>query len=776
MQKETYLKIIQWGCYIALALPLFLSASFFYPFVFPRVALFRALIEVLLVFYLFLIYQFPQYRPKRNMLFWSVSAFMLVLVLTTFTGVDALSSFFGDFERGNGVFSLLHFYAFFLVLISIFRKKKDWFSLLNITVGVSFIVSLYALGQRLGLPSLIESGVDRATGTIGNAAFLASYLILNIGLVLVLLLETRRGRFFSNLYWRAFYYCALFFDVLALYLTETRGALLGIIAGFFVFTFLYLFLVKKNPEENFIAGIKNNKIKKYFVISLIAVIVFGGVLITFKNHQIVKSIPGLSRLANISINDTTAQTRLLAWKISWQSWKDKFVFGWGPENYKLAFNKDFDAAFYRYGREETWFDHAHSIIFDIGVSSGFVGLLAYLSIYGAGFYLLWKRKNDNPVVAIALAAALVAYFAQNLFVFDVFNSYLILFLLLAYIYFFTQGKENAEEKTNNNKTRQLKLGVVIKFGFVVLIIFVASILWQYNAKTLIADFWAAESYKNANHPKTHEALSRTDKAPGMYKKVIDIYKKTLGYETYGNPEIRIDLATFVFDNTENKQLKFNQKEDGFKFAIGEIEKSLKDHPRNARWYLFGAKLFQGYAQLKLIENQDNADLANKSEELIRQGIDLSPKRVALYYVLVQTLIMEKKYDEALQISQSVVPFYAKMPDSYWYVGLAYLSKGEETSAMKYVDQALDLRYHFQNIDDLTLAATFYSRQSNLERLKEVYEQAIKLDPRNPQWYASLATVYSKLGDKQKAIETAKMILNFKPDVEEEVNQFIKTLE
>ena len=387
MKKEVYLRIIRWGCYVALVLPLFLSAKFFYPFILPRTVAFRALVELLLIFYFFLIYQFPQYRPRANALFWAVSAFMLALIVSMFLGVDSSSSFFGNFERGNGVFSWLHYYGFFIILISVFREKKDWFMFFNVSIAVSFIVSLYALGQRLGLPSLIESGVDRATGTIGNAAFLASYLILNIGLILVLLLETKKN-LFNNLYWQTFYYCALFFDFLALYLTETRGALLGIVAGFFAFAFLYLFLAKRNREESFFVGIKKDKIKKYFVISLIFVVVFGGLLVIFKNHQIVKSIPGLSRLANISVSDTTAQTRLLAWKISWNAWQDHLFFGWGPENFNLAFNKHFDANFYKYGRGETWFDHAHSIVFDIGVTAGFIGLAAYLSIYAVCFSLL----------------------------------------------------------------------------------------------------------------------------------------------------------------------------------------------------------------------------------------------------------------------------------------------------------------------------------------------------------------------------------------------------
>lgn len=787
MRKETLLKIIRWGVYACLALPLFLTSKFFYPFIFPRTALFRLIIEVLFVFYILLILKFPEYRPKKSFLLWSLAAFTLILILTTITSVDPLKSFYGTMERGSGVFSWLHYFAFFVILTGVFKYEKDWTQLFSVSVGVSLIVSLYALGQRVGLPSLIESGVDRATGTIGNAAFLASYLVLNIGLAIILIFKTfRQGGeshaqqsiSFSGTGYKTLYWLALVFNLVALYLTLTRGAILGVLAGFGFFVLFYLF---KPPKENIslLGDFWRNKIKRYLAVGLLIIVIFFSLIIIFRNQPLIKSNAGLARLSNISLQETTARTRVLAWQTAWQGWKDKFWLGWGPDNFNIVFNKYFNPEFYRFGRSETWFDRAHNIVFDIGTTSGIIGLLAYLSIFATALLLLWQKRKNNFLVAGALSATLFAYFAQNLLVFDVFNSYLIFALLLAYVYFFAESipaanKEEIARQQNKSKTEK-KLSGLPKTAVGILFLFAVLVGWQINIKPLFADYWTAESYRMANKPESLKALADKDKAQAAYDKVIDSYKKTFSYQAYGNPELRVEFSSFVVGHTENERVSFESRTKAFQYATEQITESREEHPINAQWYLFAAKITQSYAQLKYLQQQNNGDLLNEAEKIIRQGIDLSPKKVALHYILIQTLIMEEKYEEAFRDAQFIVPLAERMPDSYWYLGLSELARKDETSAKRTIDQALDLGYAFQNKEDASLTAAVYGHFEDYSRLANIYQQLIRLEPRNTQWYASLATVYSKLGEKEKAKETARKIMDIDPFSDEQVEQFIKGL-
>jgi tetratricopeptide (TPR) repeat protein len=137
--------------------------------------------------------------------------------------------------------------------------------------------------------------------------------------------------------------------------------------------------------------------------------------------------------------------------------------------------------------------------------------------------------------------------------------------------------------------------------------------------------------------------------------------------------------------------------------------------------------------------------------------------------------MQERNQEALAEVQSLITMYPQMPDTYWFLGLAHIASQDEASALNAIDQAVDYGYNFQNINDLKLAISLLSQKTDLPRLEEAYSQAIVLEPRNLQWYASLATVYSQLGQKDKAIETANKIIDIDPDSRPDVEQFIKGL-
>ena len=731
------------------------------------------IIEILFILWLILVLKDRKYLPPRNAVFWSLSGLAGVFVLTTFTSVDPAKSFLGTMERGSGVFTWLHYFIFFIITASAFKYIKEWFNLFNWSVAVSLVVSLYALAQRLGLQSVYESGVDRATGTIGNAAFLASYLILSIGLALVLLFSKEN---FSrkNLSYRIFCYSALFLNLAAVYLSGTRGAVLGILAGFFFFVLFFVFF-----------GLTGRSTKKYLAAALLFVVIFSGLLWGFRDSVVVKKIPGLSRLATISLSDATARTRILAWQISWRAWEEKFFTGWGPDNFNIAFNKYFNEEFYKYGRGETWFDRAHNVIFDIGTTSGALGVAAYLAVFFAALRILWRHRKKDFLVALSLASVLIAYFAQNLLVFDVFNSFLLFFLILAFVSFMKEGfvlpeNKNAagdlkESKGKKISRKQGSLGAGAITALAILIFSFFLIFWQYNYKVLAADFWSAQAFKNANQPQAKTYLADKQKADSAFNKIFGLYEKTFSYQTCGDPEMRVDFVGFVFDNSDNRNISQAAREKVFSFALEQSEQNIASHPLNARWYLLEAKLLQGYAQLKKEAGQENDSFLEESQKTILQGIDLSPRKVAMQYVLIQTLIMREKYAEALEKAQAAVYLYPEFPDSQWYLALAYIGMEDETSALKAIDTAFDYGYSFQNMGDLKLAIALLSKYNDLSGLEKGYLEAIRFEPRNLQWYASLATVYSQLGQKDRAIETANKIIDIDPDSRPDVEQFIKGL-
>ncbi len=121
----------------------------------------------------------------------------------------------------------------------------------------------------------------------------------------------------------------------------------------------------------------------------------------------------------------------MAWKAGIGGILDHPIFGWGPEHYRNAFDLHAPARLFRGPTAENWFDRAHNIILDIGTTTGFLGLAAYLGFYAAIFACLlgrWRR-NGNVSDSLTIAGLLTAYLVQNLFSFDTVNTDGVVFMV-----------------------------------------------------------------------------------------------------------------------------------------------------------------------------------------------------------------------------------------------------------------------------------------------------------------------------------------------------------
>jgi len=484
---------------LCLATPILAFSGVIFPYTSPKVFVFRTLVEIAAVFYLYLALKYPAnfFTPffkkgVRGILSLSVLVFLIISLFSAIFGADFYNSFWGNLERGIGFFGLLHFIVSFFLLSAVFSIDSDknktppflkarfakaparrggWegfkdqsfsYQLIIVSVSVSTLISLLAIFQYFFSLGNLLPQVDRVYSLIGNPAFLGTYLIFNIFLAgyLFFIFDGKEKWFFaiSNL-----------LLAIGLFLTGTRGAWLGLLAGVIVFLIIlairsfYSTDVILSPiqrgEESFCHGFnrffvslrstQNDKkesshpdpavagegfgrfVKKLSLFFLIAIVIVIGLLFSFRNSSFIKSSPALSRLTSISLSDTTAQARLILWQGAWQAWQARPFLGFGLENFEIAVNKYSSprlASFESYAA-----DRAHNFIFDYGVAGGWFGFLGYLGIFGAaGFYLFKIFKEDFYFFAI-FGSLLIAYLVQNFFVFDSFVSYLMLFFVLALI-------------------------------------------------------------------------------------------------------------------------------------------------------------------------------------------------------------------------------------------------------------------------------------------------------------------------------------------------------
>ena len=74
--------------------------------------------------------------------------------------------------------TLVHVFAYFVVLSSVFNTKKIWNVFLNSLVVSSVIQAFYSFMQAGGQLD-VGMTIGRVDGTLGNATYLAGFMLLS---------------------------------------------------------------------------------------------------------------------------------------------------------------------------------------------------------------------------------------------------------------------------------------------------------------------------------------------------------------------------------------------------------------------------------------------------------------------------------------------------------------------------------------------------------------------------------------------------------------------
>lgn len=432
------------------------TVSTLFPFIVGKYVFFRSIVDLALIFFL-LGLLFDEKRAPRfwerlqrlyhNPLVLAVSAFVGIFLLAGFFGVDPHFSFWSNFERGEGGIQMLHFYIFFMLLLSLFREEKDWRELFWWALGGSVLMGIYGLLAGVGVHGFVGARFSDASfrfqGSIGNPAYVAIYVLFTSFYGLYLLSSEYRKKLTSPGA-LAIMGSLVFFAVIFL-LAATRGAFLGLIAAIVV-GLAYL-------------GFTNKKWRKKFSITAGFVVIVVALLVAFQGSPVVKSIPG-SRIFDITTAAKTFQDRATMWKIAWDGFVERPVLGWGPENFIHIFDRDFNTAYFKPAEGfGAWFDRAHSIIFDYLAETGVLGFLAYASMFVCFLYLFWSSRRreggPTPFERALFLAMLVAYLVQGLVLFDVSVTYINLFTVLAFaVYKFQIPSSKPQINSNDRMMKQ----------------------------------------------------------------------------------------------------------------------------------------------------------------------------------------------------------------------------------------------------------------------------------------------------------------------------------
>ena len=657
--------IIFWGTILILFTPLILSSKFFFPFVGPKSLYFMGLAEVIFFSWLNLVIFYPKYRPRLNFILLSLVLFTAILIIASLFGVDPSYSFWSKFERMTGVLMMLHLLAFFFVVSSFF-KEKDWLKIFSVSIFVGVILSLIALFSKS--PSM------RGGATIGNDSFLGAYLLFDLFLALYLFFKSRGAlRIYSSV-------CFLIMGF-ELIFSGARAANFSFFGGLILLLFLWLALNQKGKLKtlglSFLA---------LFVIFIIVFTFFVFQPESFVRKQIIERTFG-----------ETFGGRFIVWQAAWQGFLEKPLLGWGLENFEFTFTKYYDPCLgtARCGAD-VWYDRAHNIIFDTLITSGIIGFLSYLTILVAAFWILWKqyyRKAIDFLTAGIFSSILIAYFVQNLTVFDMVSSYMIFFLTLGFIGLISSENygpktgvdelrvpERSEEwrrtavlRVRNNFKIQAKRSsssFLSRFArqltAVILFILLVFSLFEFVIKPLKTDSYVIKSLQVKSS-----------------KERVSLYKKTLNFSSVGRYQVVEQFAdlTLAARSELGNTVSLQDYKAELDFISEELEKNIKQSPLNMRVYLKLGQIYNAYVRI-------DPQKLSQAEMVLRRAIELSPKNQQTYWELIQTKLYQGEFKEAFSLAEKALELEPQMGRSHLIVIQVAKIMGDDELANKKAEEAI----------------------------------------------------------------------------------------
>jgi putative inorganic carbon (HCO3(-)) transporter len=806
------------GIFLILTLPLLSVPPLFHPAPWGKSIVFRIIFSILIFFFIWQILFLKdntfftivkKVLSPKNKIFWPflfLAAFFGLLLLATIFSLDPHFSFWGSPYRGGSflTFGFIILFAFFLFLI---LKEKNWQRIIDFTIGIGDITAIIAVFQKLGLFSkYMVSYQWRPVATLGGPIFFALYLILLIFLAFALGISTPGKK-------KIFYFSSFILMFIGIILAATRAVFLGFFVGFLFFIFAYPkeFGSEKINRKIFWLKISIAAIAILSIFGLAALKTRPDIVNTLKQNRLLGAT--FERAWSITENPLSATlfgSRGSGWKVALEAIKDRPILGYGPENFSIGFDKFYDPTLPGIkkqpgGSSTGWWDRGHSFIFDIGVTAGLPALIIYLLLFAVLFQRLQRLKQDRPekaILAHGIQTTFVGYLIADFFSFDVFSTYLILFLIIAYSLHLISlnavqaAKERIGARQEDiirkddryNKTEPGKYAF-ISVLFVVLVWFI----WAGNLKPLFINkkinqyVFLADKIYNLHY--SNLALAKK-KEQLLLKRMDELLTNKSTIDNYLRLQY-IDLIAKANKFMPDRISDLSSK------AIQILRESQKLRPYYTRAWIYNALYINKYLE----SNPNLAPEVKKklSEEArldLKKAKELSPKRPEIFITSTEGYLINREYLKAKKEAEQCLKIAPDNGACWWARALSLVGLNKIEEAAKNMEIASKKGYGTETKYSIGQLITLYGRLAKqtgekkyYQKLAGLYQKLIQVDleeieklkkrninkPENFQYHASLAYIYKILGEYDKAREEALIVMKLSPASKKSVENFLKTL-
>jgi len=699
------------GIYGGLLVPLMFIPVVIFPFVFSKLIFFQILIGLTFPAYVALAWAEPQYRPRWTPLYGAIIAYFSAILLSVIFAVDPLRAWWGNQERMNGLFTVLHFFLWLTMTVSVIKTWHQWRSLLIYEVALSGVMACVSLLQIPFPKLLMFPAGPRVGGLVDNPIYMAGYQIFNLFFIGLLWLKgSGRGL-------KAFMISVALLDIGAFLATGSRGALIGLAVGAVSFAAVYAFFSR------------NKKTRIILFAAIVLMFLSYGALYLARNTEFVTSYPTLARLTSLSGGSTT---RLIAWKIGLQGFLARPLTGWGYDNFHILFNQNYNPQSLEFGYYETWFDRAHNTVIDTLAMTGLFGFLTYFGIFGALFWSVYRayRKKwiDLPIMSVFVALPL-AYFVQNLLVFDQPAGFTMSFFMFSLIICatsaqFVGAKDDLPEDKEKPKTKAIPWAV---FGVVMAVFLV--VVWRYSVLPFKASYYTIKSnnyFAGGVLPVAYDYAVKAAAIPTPY----------LDEQTFLQSRNLINLIEGGI--VPGKYQDWRKWHD---LVVDVTKRHLVEHPNNTHPHFIFARFLHSFSPLV---PEDGA----LAEEQYKESIRTSPKRQQLHYSIARFYLERNRKEDGLDHFKQALEFNPNVGESHWYVGLSEMfdfMKVEEGAKEMAAAMSVKAPYQLKDAREAVALAMAYEVLKDKAGFETVIKALPTLGGGSTSLYLEIARIAERLG-------------------------------
>jgi O-antigen ligase/tetratricopeptide (TPR) repeat protein len=718
--------LILGGLFIIPFIPFIVPGAMYFPFITGKGFAFRIIVEIIFGLFVVLSFTDKEYRPKISWVTKAVIFFTGAVLLADLFGVNVYKSLWSNYERMEGFVLIAHLAMFYIVSSSVLNNQSKWFQFFNVSIFASALMSIYGLFQVFGKITINQGGT-RVDATLGNATYLAIYLVFHVFLCLYLLVDSTKPQ------WQRWAYaCVGLLNIVILYFTATRGAILGLIGGLLLAGLIVLFKERENVLLR----------KSAYVLMGVVFVIIAGFL-AIKNTEFAKNNQVLGRFSSLGIKEIKSQGRYFVWPMAIKGFQENPILGWGQENFNFVFNKNYDPRMYG---QEQWFDRTHDIFLDWLIAGGLVGLLSYLSLYVALLYYIWRKESALKITEKSILTGLVAaYVFHNIFVFDNLVSYIVFFSLLGFIHSINVSRQD-DTKTSGFYTKTFSPDTV---NYIVLpAMLIATVLAVYFVN--VPALFANQTLIQAMTPHEND---------GGIEKNLALFKQVYGYKSFGDSEATEQIVQIAIQVNSSDKLPANIKQQFVDLAKQKLAEKLEQTPNDARYLVFAGSFYNRLNQY------------DEAIKYLDRAMIVSPRKQSIYSELASSYLGKQNYQkmfELLKESYELAPEY-KEAQILYALSAMYTKNGPLAKEL------LTKIGQDTIVSDNRFLQT-YAAIGDYNSAITILKIRLQKDPNNVQYKLSLASAYMTIGQKQMAIDLINQIIKDNPSFKDQGEVYIKQIQ